>query len=216
MENTMRPLFAFRNVRHVGLPALALMAFIPLTAARADTLVQVTSGSGSTDSFAGQSVTTPSGGPFNNLSFNFFDPSSGNPLADGTLFLLSKEYSSSESANDTPANLSSSTPGFIAQSTGITGGVYQFDPSVTLQGNTQYFFYSNGNHDISFQATGNPYAGGSFYAAPSGVLAYVISPNADVNFRLSGQVAVPLPSAAALGISLLPLGLMARALRRRA
>ena len=34
-------------------------------------------------------------------------------------------------------------PGFVGQSATIAAGVWRFAPSVILQANTQYFFYSN-------------------------------------------------------------------------
>src|SRR3954470_18243563 len=46
----------------------------------------------------GQSLTTPAGGPWNDLTFNWFDtggppyPGIPNPIATGTLFLLGQEY----------------------------------------------------------------------------------------------------------------------------
>ncbi len=71
------------------------------------------------------------GGPFDNINFNFVD--AVNPTGD--LFILTQAYAG------TPPALSGTTPGFLAESTGVSGGVYQFDPTVTLSGSTQYFFY---------------------------------------------------------------------------
>jgi hypothetical protein len=90
--------------------------------------------------FSGQSFTTPSSSrPWDDITFNYFsDVPAATPLAGGTAFILSQLYSG------TPADLSSSTPGFLAASTGITGGVYDFPASLVLQPHTQYFVYQNG------------------------------------------------------------------------
>src|SRR5690242_7666954 len=68
--------------------------------------------SGGAGTFAlGQSLMTPAGGPWNNLTFNWFDtggtPNLGvpSPIATGTLFLLNQEYLG------TPAALSAATSG---------------------------------------------------------------------------------------------------------
>src|SRR5262245_58145137 len=87
--------------------------------------------------YFGQGVTTPAGGPWNNISF-YFDSQVGaggtTPFAIGDLFLLNQTYAG------TPAALSSSTPGFLAMSTGISGGTWVFDASVVLQPLTTYYF----------------------------------------------------------------------------
>ena len=84
----------------------------------------------------GQSVTTPAGGPWNNITFNFFSDFAGTPAAAGTLFLLSQEDSIFNAGATAPQNLSSSTAGYIAQSQSISGGVYVFAPSLVLQPST--------------------------------------------------------------------------------
>ena len=58
----------------------------------------------------------------------------------------------------TPANLSSSTTGFLGQAT-AAGGFYTFGPSLTLLPNTQYFFYENAF--IPHCYGGDTYAGGN-------------------------------------------------------
>src|SRR4030088_860863 len=98
-------------------------------------LVSVTSGTGSGTFVPGQSVTTPVGGPFDNIFFNWYN-STGAPTAAGSLFALTQSYTG------TPAALSAATPGFLASTSTINSGVYVFTPGVTLQGNTQYFFYA--------------------------------------------------------------------------
>eukprot|EP00456_Euglypha_rotunda_P024802 TRINITY_DN20210_c0_g1_i4.p2 TRINITY_DN20210_c0_g1~~TRINITY_DN20210_c0_g1_i4.p2 ORF type:complete len:106 (+),score=26.47 TRINITY_DN20210_c0_g1_i4:199-516(+) len=70
----------------------------------AGTIVEYNGANTSTDSaFIGQSITTPSGGPWTNVTFNLYDVSD-NPSANGTLYLLTQEYLGAPNA------LSSGTP----------------------------------------------------------------------------------------------------------
>jgi hypothetical protein len=99
-------------------------------------------------SFWGQSFTTPAGGPWDSLTFNFYSgefPSPISPIAEGTGYLLTQQY------NGDPANLSNATPGFLAASTGISNNEYVFASSVELLPATEYFFYEN----ASFSADGD-------------------------------------------------------------
>jgi hypothetical protein len=191
-----------------ALSACLFLACSPMLV-RAATLVQSITADDHNTFFPGQSVTTPGGGPFNTISFNFFD-GVGNPTAFGNLFILTQEYLG------TPANLSTLTPGFLTKSTGISAGVYQFDSSVTLAPNTHYFFYATSSFDINFSSP-NPYAGGSFYVAGG---PFQKIPESDADFRLTGQQIplgqpVPLPSALSLGLTLLPAAMLVRRFRRR-
>jgi hypothetical protein len=124
--------------------------------------------------FEGQSVTTPTGGPWDDLGFNFVqcgNPSgtsclagTSSPYALGDLYLLTQIY------DGLPSGLSSSTPGFVAEATTITGGVWTFASSVTLNPSTQYFFYMDtafsGVEDV--YSNSDPYAGGQAYGANTG------------------------------------------------
>jgi hypothetical protein len=161
--------------------------------AKAGVITEFTTGSDSLNTnIPGQSATTPAGGPFNNISFNFFD-TGGNPLAFGDLFILTKEYLG------TPADLNESTPGFLAESTTVSGGQYVFDAAVTLQANTQYFFYADQASSALVGSIRGGYAGGSQYGALTAADNFVALGRSDINFRLSGTAtAVPEPSTLAL------------------
>jgi hypothetical protein len=99
--------------------------------AQAETIAQSTGGATpSSEAFFGQGLTTPSGGTWNNVKFNFFSDTGSTPTAAGTLYIFTSQY------NGAPAGLSVS--GFLAKSTGISSGMYVFDPSLTLLPNTQY------------------------------------------------------------------------------
>ncbi len=84
----------------------------------------------------GQSFTTPTGGTWNSIKFNFFNGSNA-PVAAGGLYALSQSYAGAPNA------LSSSTPGFLGFTNVISGGQWQFS-GLTLNANTQYFFYMDG------------------------------------------------------------------------
>jgi hypothetical protein len=201
--------------------------------ARAGVITQNTSGtlatigSGFSD---GQSITTPSGGPWNDIGFNFeqcLDPdgtsclsTTNAPYALGALYLLSQIY------DGLPSALSSSTPGFIASTTTIVDGVWTFAPGVTLNPSTQYFFYMAAEFDgvEIVYSDSNPYAGGQTFEANSGngptygpddsILA-----DSDHVFAVTGNSVsstVPEPGAGAL-MALALAGLAgAQTLRRRA
>ncbi len=167
-------------------------------------------GGGTNAQAPGQQVTTPSGGPWDSIVFNFYD-NSGNPVALGTIFLLSQSYSGTASA------LSSSTTGFIASAVGGgLGGVYTFASSVTLQPNTAYYFYNSAlspgewGNNANFSSIGSGYQG--YGAANGGVtLTYTTRPFAQA-FNLTGTtVAAPEPHPAVLiSTALLALGILGR------
>jgi hypothetical protein len=141
--------------------------------------------------YYGQSFTTPSGGPFDDLTFSFFsDVPAATPSAAGTAYLLSEPYSG------TPAGLSTTTPGFLAASTGVSSGVYIFGATVTIQSGVTYYLYE----DTALPATGgNAITGGNAYFANASTTAFATALTPDstalqsANFELSGS-AVPLTS----------------------
>src|SRR5262245_59696837 len=103
-----------------------LLAVLPASAA---TIATHTDGNDVFKYIPGQSFTTPAGGPWNHITFNFFTPT-GTATAGGTLYIFTSPYTG------TPEDLSSSTT-YLAKSTGVSNGAYMFDPTtVTLQPNT--------------------------------------------------------------------------------
>jgi hypothetical protein len=164
--------------------AIALAGTIASTAAAQTTITQHTTGTEDAfPLFIGQSLTVPGSGSWNSLTFTFFR-NGGVASAAGSLYLLTSEYLGS------PLALSASTPSFLAKSTSINVGGYTFDPSVTLLGSTQYFFYTDaeilvGGSNVDAYAGGQAYLGNTAsYAAFSG----------DANFKLTGVSTVPEPS----------------------
>jgi len=169
--------------------------------------------------FFGQSFTTPGGGPFNDVMFNFYsDLASTTPAAAGTAFLLNQEYLGA------PAALNSSTPGFLGASTSISAGRYVFAPSVVLQPNTQYFVYENA---AMFISGGNTIAGeagyfdfpatqSSFAKAPFAVGGIIIPGEFQAtNFTVTADAVVAaVPEPATFGL-LLVFGVGGMAFRRR-
>ena len=97
-------------MRRIVVTLIGVVILLHGAQARADVITSFTSlldDRGTGFGFPGQSITTPTGGPWDNLTFNWFDSPGANivgiPIAGGTLFLLSSEYLG------TPAALSSST-----------------------------------------------------------------------------------------------------------
>jgi hypothetical protein len=188
---------------------LALVVAMDCASAQVNIVSNTSEPATSNPGFYGESFTTPAGGPWNHITFNFYaTPSVGstpasNPSAVGTAFLLTQQYLG------TPAALSSSTPGFLAQSTSNAGGVYTFPPTVTLNPNTEYWVYEN----ASMTVTGFPFAGGpseSQYSSTSSTTDYVMG--ALDNFLVAGDpvgvAATPIPSSillTALGVGILGL-----------
>jgi hypothetical protein len=147
-------------------------------------LIEVTAGSTGTFNFAGQSVVTPAGGPFNNLRFNWYT-FSGAPTAFGTLYLLSQEYLG------LPGDLSPSTPGFIARSETIVDNQYRFAPGVSVTGGVQYWFYTDTKASFVTSFFGSTYGGGDLYVTGVPTLPFrkaLAAPGVflDANFRLQG------------------------------
>jgi hypothetical protein len=168
-------------------------------------IAEFTTGINSGTFFVGQSVTTPGTGPWADLAFNWFDPNGVAAVAGGTLFVYDQAFAG------TPAALSAAAPGFIGQSATIVAGIWRFDPSVILQANTQYFFYSN--VALSVSGSGGPataYPGGSAFFS-NGAEAFFTDPADEANFRLSGT---PVPEPAS-GLLLLTGLAAARMVRRR-
>jgi hypothetical protein len=193
------------------LMTVALFGALAVTA-QAGPIVQYLNGAFSYAGFftEGESLTTPGGGPWNSISFNFYSNSPATtPAAAGTGFLLSMAYAG------TPAALSNATPGFIASSTSNAGGIYTFNSAVTLQPNTQYWIFSN----TAFAVTGSITAGTSAqsqYVTNGATSPFVNFPSQNTNFTLSGVVvATPEPSTWALtGVALCGFAFFARRTRR--
>jgi hypothetical protein len=181
----------------IGLMTTSLLISMAVPAASGATILQNTGGTlGVVTNFFGESFTTPAGGPWSNITFNFFsDIPATTPTAAGTAFLLTQEYLG------TPASLNSSVPGFLAASTSVSSGHYNFDPTLVLQTNTKYFLYENASLATS---GGNAIAGGNAYFAVDSTTNFapapVLPPGLGLqaaNFLLSGtptNTAVPEPT----------------------
>src|SRR5262245_22182496 len=154
----------------------ALLAVLPASAATIATNTVVDGWFGF--EFVGQSFTTPAGGPWNHITFNFFG--SGTAVAEGTLYIFTSAFTGG------PADLSRSTP--LAMSTGVSNGAYMFDPAFTLPPNTTYYAYSDWPWPtVSFSSHG----GGMFIAGDQ-VPSFQAYPGASADFLVSGEVVADL------------------------
>jgi hypothetical protein len=159
----------------------------------------------------GESVLTPSASAgWSNITFNWFDPTSGSPLAAGDIFLLSQAYLG------TPSALSSSTAGYIDKGVADSGGdAYIFNASTLLNPNMEYYFYSsirpNGFNGLSGGAV---LSGTVLYNSPGGTGDFFNTGSAVAAFELQGTStgsAVPEPGTRLmLGTGLIGLGLARR------
>lgn len=150
---------------------LSLFLLVSGFYAKADTLIQITSGTSQTAAFAywGQSFTIPGSGQFDDITFNFFD-TQGNPLAGGHGYLFSSPYTGF--ASDLNSFLGLQLPNFIGFANS-SGGVYSFFPGVIgnpnpliLNAGTTYYFYED---DESLQLSGGAsYTGGFISMASDG------------------------------------------------
>jgi hypothetical protein len=164
------------------LSAIAVATLLPSVSLRAVTIAEHIGGAfeqTSTD-FRGQSFTTPEGA-FNNIAFNFFsDAPATTPWAQGNAFLFSMPFS------EGPTDMSSMSPGFLGEAT-AADGFWTFDPSMTLLGDTQYYFYMCGVSN--FITSGPGYGGGSFYIVSGGFASQPWNQNTgqSCNFRVTGS-----------------------------
>lgn len=163
------------------------------------------------DRIAVRVYTTP--GDFNDGT-NSSLGSASDPEAEGALFLLSSEFIGA--AED----LDAMTPGFVAKNLGISAGSWYFDSSITLAGNTQYWFYTQGYLNtvptfgiVDGGADPGPYAGGQSYAINSTTGNFLGASNFDLGFTVSS---VPEPNSLLLfTFSMAALASRRRPLRRK-
>jgi hypothetical protein len=139
-----------------GSPPPAIGTLVDNTTA----LAGASSGGVGTDNWAGQSLTVPGTGRYNNLAFNWYaywEPVKGSPVAFGTLYLLNEEFLG------LPGDLSTSTAGFVARSRPAAGGQYLFEPGVTIAAGVRYWFYADTRGRFSTGFFEDTFPGGDLY-----------------------------------------------------
>ncbi|MFC5051157.1 PEP-CTERM sorting domain-containing protein [Rubritalea spongiae] len=137
----------------------------------------------------GQSFIFSNGTSWNSLTVSLFSTAgnpSATPFAAGTLFLLDSEYLGAQAA------LSPATAGFIAETSNVINGEWVFNPTKSIDANTQYWIYTQGEAitPIAFNDSNN-YADGIAYQDTGG--GYGAASYADLAFSIQGS-AVPEPS----------------------
>jgi hypothetical protein len=198
---------------HSRLSAVCLLlAGGSFTYAFADIASSITSGNSPSNPgfYWGEAITTIVGGPWDALSFNFYSGSSpSTPLAEGDVFLLSEPYLG------TPAALSSSTPGFVAEGA-ASGEEYDFTANVTITGDTEYWIYTDTVLPSLMGGAINPSY--DFYYAPSDTVDFSNISGSGVDYSLMGTPATvtPVPEPGFLGVLAIDMvGLLCAARRRR-
>ena len=135
----------------------------------------------------GQSLTTPSGGPWTNIRFNFFDRFTGAPQAEGKVYVFDAPYMGA------PQDLNAATPGLLGVGNS-DGPLYYFPSSLLLLPNQQYFFYCDSRPGGAGGTTviGDTYAGGTYLNSPNGDGNFDSAPCCDAAFHLQGTQAYSL------------------------
>ena len=185
----------------------------------------------------GQSFTTGAATSYNNLEFDFTDlPALPGSAETGgrTLYLLSSAYTGNPNA------LSIATAGFIASKDSIpssslgAGDIsWVFNPTVSVQGSTQYWVYTQNRPssqygsvggtqyaNVNGSLAGNGYSGGRAYSTSFGQNTFVAEPNVDINFRFTGTAAgiptvTPVPEPSEWALMLTGLGLLGVVVQHR-
>jgi len=163
----------------------------------------------------GQSLTTGSGGSWSDITFNFYDAENpANSVANGTLYLLSQEYTG------TPTNLGTGTSGYISHTSTTqaegNGDEWVFS-GVTLESSTQYWFYATGSQSIVVNGNDDAGIGGQWYQAPNSGQPFAANSTMDANFELEGTAAseaIPEPGSLLIG-GIAGIGMAWSAVRRR-
>lgn len=195
---------------------LSVTLFSATTPAKGDIIIAQycvgCTGGGNPNQFPGQSVTTPSGS-WTNVTFNFYDGGSGNAAASGSLYLFTQAYTGSAASL---AGSASSASGYVATAT-ASGSVYVFNPSLTLSGNTQYFFYAGSLPSANGETFdfSNSYTGGQrYFSGNGGTLNFSPSSGSDYAFNLSSTNPGPVPGGGLLSYLFVGVGGLALRFRR--
>ena len=138
------------------------------------------------------------GGTYNNLTFNFFSAVSATngapttPTASGTLYLLNQEYLGLASGLSTPTP-GPATPGYVASTSTVSGGVWDFSAAQTVTPGTYWLYAVNQMSVIALTnpAAVNPPTPYYDFPDPGQVGFFPLSGEdggANVNFLFSGTV----------------------------
>jgi hypothetical protein len=178
----------------------------------AEVIVQNLTGNGEElNAELGQTFTTPSGGPWDDITFTFYSNYPPTvPTAAEDLYLFS------EVSTGLVVGLESA-PGLIGHALEPTDGVWAFAPNVTLQANTEYWVYDEDSLGVSagslvtgeetFDSFGGPFAA-SGETANFSVDGTAVPEPSNIFFALTGLLAIagfiryrrPPPSADSRGL----------------
>ena len=165
---------------------VGLILLLTASISQAVVIDQFTGGTVLATAVFGESFTTPSGGPWTGIQFNFYsDAPPVTPNAAGNAWLLTQEYLG------TPTGLSTGTPGFLAEAVIISGGKHIFNPSVALSPGTEYWIYEDAVTSITGSPTGGGPGGQAYFANDTASNFSTIGGGQIANFTLAGSVPEP-------------------------
>ena len=165
---------------------VGLILLLTASISQAAVINQYLGGTVTATAVFGESFTTPSGGPWTSIEFNFYsDVPPVTPNAAGNAWLLTQEYLG------IPSALSASTPGFLAEAVNISGGIHIFNPSVALSPGTEYWIYEDVVTSITGSGTGGGPGGQAYFANDTASNFSAAGGGQIANFTLTGTVPEP-------------------------
>ena len=160
--------------------------------------------------YYGQSFTVEGSGAFNNVSISFFTGYGASiPYAIGNIYLYSSALTGTVSDLGKGAN-------FLASAT-AANSMFNFGPSLTLNGGTKYYAYLDAETPSAQFSRGNTYAGGEmFEAGPGTGYKYQQFSSFDFRFGIGGSsLTSAVPEPASWAMMLIGFGALGGALRNR-
>jgi hypothetical protein len=192
-------------IGNLGLLTLAVVGLIPALPVHAGVIDSyTTSNDDAGNAWFGQSFTTPSGGPFDDITFNFF--LGGNAFASGTAYLFSAAYTGSPDGLSTASDL--------ATSTGVADNEYVFSDSVTLQADTTYYVFEDTQVDhLDIELNDGP--DGSYNSGEAGLAFHSEGSDATLDYSVGGSVVSSTPEPGTVSLAALSGALLLLARKRQ-
>lgn len=146
-----------------------LLAAVMATPATAQVIAQSLTAGATSGGYLGQSFTPIGNGAYTGITFNFYDGDTGVAAAPGQLSIYTVALAA-------PGDIGSAA-NLVGRSLTNAGGIYTFDPGMTLNGGTIYYAFTDVYVPSLRLATNNPYSGGAplALAASTGGAAAIVA-----------------------------------------